>query len=84
MLHRKQKIINPKQSYFSNLAHSQKLKEQPEKLWLSWPVERKHSLIKIYAKLQQLVLTALKSAFTNIITMIQGGKRVNSFYRTEK
>ena len=35
-------------------------------------------------KVQQLVLTALKSAFTNIITMIQGGKRVNSFYRTEK
>lgn len=30
-------------------------------------IGKKHSLIKIYAKLQQLVLTALKSAFTNII-----------------
>ena len=45
---------------------------------------KKTGLIKIYTKLQQLVLTALKSAFTNIITMIQGGRGENSFYRTEK
>lgn len=45
---------------------------------------KKKGLIKIYTKLQQLALTALKSAFTNIITMIQGGRRENSFYRIEK
>lgn len=46
-------------------------------------MEEKHSLIKILCKVI-IVLTALKSIFTNIITMRQGSRRENSFYRIEK
>ena len=41
MLHRKQKIINPKQSCFSNLAHSQKLKRTARKVMVKLAIGKK-------------------------------------------